>query len=66
MLLCSTNFLLWKARQKLNREYERGIQAYFQILNFRRTISTYFQEVLFYSNYFCLVTALLLDNLDIE
>ena len=36
--------------QKMNKEYERGIRAQFQILNFRRIISTYFQDVLFHSN----------------
>ena len=36
--------------QEMSREYERGIRAQFQILNFRRTISTYFQDVLFHSN----------------
>ena len=38
----------------------------FQILNLRRTISTYFQDVLFYSNYFCFLTEFLLDNLDVK
>lgn len=37
----------------------------FQILDFHRTLSTYFHDVLFYSNYFCLLTAFLLDNLDV-
>ena len=36
--------------QELNKEYGRGIRAQFPILNFRRTISTYFQDALFYSN----------------
>ena len=44
----------------------RVFTSVFQILNLRRTILTYFQDVLFYSNYFCLLTEFLLDNLDVK
>ena len=36
------------------------------LITVSRTISTYFQDVSFYSIYFCLLTAFLLDNLDVK
>ena len=57
-----------KALQSKQRDLKQkdmgNMMCVFQILNFRRTISTYFQDVLFYSNYFCLLTAFLRDNLN--
>ena len=44
----------------------RVFTSVFQVLNFLRAISAYFQDVLFYSNYFCLLTAFLLDNLNVK
>ena len=67
MMLCSTNFLFWKARRDKWTNWplkswmkSRVFTSVFQILNFRRTISTYFQDVLLYSYLFCLLTAFLL------